>query len=61
MNNIFLVFAIPEEDAMDEEEPMEETLADIPPLLTPAAASSLLVVLVYVPNPSKLLLDYSFC
>ena len=61
VNSMFLVFAIPDDDANDEDEPREDTLADIPPLLTPAPASSLLVLLVCVPSPSKLLLDCSFC
>jgi len=35
---MFLVFAIPDEEPMDEELPREETLADIPPLLIPASS-----------------------
>ena len=56
MKSRFLVFAIPEEEAMEEELPREDTLADIPPLLT---AFSSVVDLVWV-NPSKSLEDYSF-
>ena len=39
----FLVFAIPEEEAMEEELPREDTLADIPPLLTAFSSVSDLV------------------
>jgi hypothetical protein len=52
----FLVFAIPEEEAMEEELPREDTLADIPPLLT---AFSSVSDFVWV-NPSKSFDDYSF-
>lgn len=53
MKSKFLVLAIPDEEAIEDEEPREDTLADIPPLLTPAALSSPLVLLDTV-NPSKL-------
>ena len=54
MKSRFLVLAIPEEEAMEEELPREDTLAEIPPLLF-----SSVVDLVWV-NPSKSLDDYSF-